>query len=191
MGAGIPRNTKLEYAIRSCVMMAHLAMENKDTVGLAVADTDVHTFLEPTGSKTFLFQFLEALANVNPKGEIRWEKTAEYLLPRIGKATYIIVLSDLEGDEEDFLEACKKLRANKHRLFVISPFGPWFETQKYDLTPMDRLIGEAIQDSLVQKRSELFNKLQNYEAASISVGPNDMLANVMAEFQKIKQSSGA
>lgn len=191
MAGGLPRNTKLEFAIRSCVMMAHLAIENKDTVGLCVADQEVRSYLEPTGSRNFMFQFLEVLANVEPQSEIAWTKAAEYLLPRIGKASYIIILSDLEGDPTDFIEACKKFRANKHRLFVISPFGPWFETQQYDLTPMDRVIGEAIQDGLVQKRSELFKKLQNYEAAAITVGPNDMLANVMAEFQRIKQSSGA
>ena len=189
MGAGLPRNTKLEFAIRSCVMMAHLAIENKDTVGLCVADQEVRDWLEPTGSRNFMFRFLEVLANVEPRSEISWTGTADYLLPRIGKASYVIILSDLEGDPNDFIEACKKLRAAKHRLFVISPFGPWFETQQYDLTPMDRIMGEAIQDGLVQKRSELFKKLQNYEAAAISVGPNDMLANVMAEFQRIKQSS--
>ena len=189
MGAGIPRNTKLEFAIRSCVMMAHLANENKDTVGLCVADSEVRTWMEPTGSKSFMFQFLEELANVDSQGEANWSKTADYILPRIGKASYVIIISDLEGDDTDFLEACKKFRSNKHRLFVISPFGPWFETQQYDLSPMDRLIGEAIQDGLVQKRAELFKKLSGYEAPTISVGPNDMLANVMAEFQRIKQSS--
>jgi uncharacterized protein (DUF58 family) len=189
MGAGIPRNTKLEFAIRSCVMMAHLALENKDTVGLAVADSEVRTFMEPTGSKTFLFRFLEDLANVESRGQTNWTKTAEFLLPRLGKASYVIILSDLEGDHDDFIEAMKKFRANKHRVFIISPFGPWFETQSYDLSPTDRIIGEAIQESLVVKRKELFKKLQNFEAPAISVGPNDMLANVMAEFQKLKASS--
>ncbi|NBU51888.1 MAG: hypothetical protein EBS24_04585, partial [Chitinophagia bacterium] len=119
------------------------------------------------------------------QNEIAWTKIADYLLPRIGQACYLVILSDLEGDPTDFMEACKKFRAGKHRLFVISPFGPWFETQRYDLTPMDILIGEAIQDGLVQKRTDLFKKLTNYEAPAISVGPNDMLANVISEFQKI------
>ena len=189
MGGGLPRNTKLEFAIRSVVMMANLALEGKDTVGLVVADEEVRHFLEPTGSKSFLYQFLDTLANVVPQNEIAWTKIADYLLPRIGQACYLVILSDLEGDPTDFMEACKKFRAGKHRLFVISPFGPWFETQRYDLTPMDILIGEAIQDGLVQKRSDLFKKLTNYEAPAISVGPNDMLANVISEFQKIKRNS--
>ncbi len=111
------------------------------------------------------------------------DQIADYLLPKIGQACYLVILSDLEGDPTDFMEACKKFRAGKHRLFVISPFGPWFETQRYDLTPMDILIGEAIK-MVWYKRADLFEKLTNYEAPAISVGPNDMLANVISEFQK-------
>ncbi len=190
MGTGIPRNTKLEYAIRSCVMMAHLAMENKDTVGLAIANNEVRSFIEPTGSKSFLFRFLEELANVNAENRIKWEETANYLIPRMGKASYVIIISDLEGDHNDFLEAMKIFRSHKHRLFIISPFGPWFDAQSYDLTESDKIIGEAIVMDLITKRKNLFKKLQKYEAVAISVGPDDILANVMQEFQRLKASSG-
>jgi uncharacterized protein (DUF58 family) len=190
MGAGIPRNTKIEYAIRGAVMMAHLAMENKDTVGLAVMNEEVTSYIEPTGSNTFLYRFLEELANIQADHEARWQNAASYLIPRMGKASYVIILSDLEGDPDDFLEAMKMFRAHKHRLFIISPFGPWFETKSYDLTSTDRIIGDAIVEDLVLKRKELFKKLQNYEAPAISVGPDDMLANIMTEFQKLKARSG-
>ena len=62
-------------------MMANLALEGKDTVGLVVADEEVRHFLEPTGSKSFLYQFLDTLANVVPQNEIAWTKIADYLLP--------------------------------------------------------------------------------------------------------------
>ncbi|OLS23502.1 MAG: hypothetical protein HeimC2_26050 [Candidatus Heimdallarchaeota archaeon LC_2] len=187
MGAGLPRNTKLEFAIRSCVMMAHLAMESKDTIGLAVAGEDVRTWMEPTGSKTFLFRFLEELANVEPEGQMRWEETANFIVPRLGKASYVIIISDLEGNTDDFLEALKIFRSHKHRIFVISPFGPWFETKTWDLSPTDRIIGEAIEEGLVSQRKEVFKMVTKFDAAAISVGPDDILANVMAEFQKLKQ----
>ncbi|MDH5401077.1 MAG: DUF58 domain-containing protein [Candidatus Heimdallarchaeota archaeon] len=193
MGSGIPRNTKLEYAIRSCVMMAHLAMENKDTVGLAVINErfDHNKFLEPTGSKTFQFKFLELLANVKAEKKIKWIDTCESVVTNLGKASYVIIVSDLEGSHTEFLEGIKKLRASKHRIFVISPFGPWFETKSWDLTPTDRIIGEAIEEGFVEKRKQLFKKITKFEGSAISVGPNDMLANVMSEFQKLKAMSGA
>jgi hypothetical protein len=99
------------------------------------------------------------------------------------------MISDLEGDQDDFLEAMKVFRSHKHRMFVISPFGPWFETKTWDLSPTDRIIGEAIQEGLVSQRKEVFKMVQKFDAAAISVGPDDMLANVMTEFQKLKQRS--
>ncbi len=189
MGAGLPRNNKLEFSIRSAVMMAYLALEKKDTVGLCVYNEEVETLMDPSGSQAFMFQFLNALALVTPKGQARMLKAVEYLLPRLGKATYIIIISDLESPREEIIEAVRKLRSHKHRVFIISPFGPWFETRISELSPTDRLIGEAIQESLINDRKELFKLLQGLDTVGISVGPDDMLANVISEFSKLKARS--
>ena len=189
MGAGLPRNNKLEFSIRSAVMMAYLALEKKDTVGLCVYNEEVEQLLEPSGSQSFMFQFLNALALVTPKGQSRLLNAVEYLLPRLGKATYIIIISDLENPREEIIESVKKLRSMKHRVFIISPFGPWFETRISELSPTDRLIGEALQESQINERKELFKLLQGLDTIGISVGPDDMLANVIAEFSKLKSRS--
>ncbi len=186
MGAGLPRNTKLEYSIRSAVLMAYLAQEKKDTVGLFVFDKEPRTWMEPKSSQSFMFQFLEALANINPQNSPDVLGATEYLVPRLNKASYIVLFTDLEYPSEDLLESMKKLRAHKHRVTIISPFGPWFESKLADLTPTDRIIGEAIQESLIARRTELFKKLRGFDVLSISVGPDDMLANVMTEFSKMK-----
>ena len=57
------------------------------------------------------------------------------------------------------------------------------------MTTLDRIIGEAIMAGLVTKRSDLFKVLKNFEATALSVGPDDMLANVMTEFQRMKHGS--
>ncbi len=189
MGAGLPRNTKLEYSIRGAVLMAYLALEKKDTVGLVVFDREVRTYMEPSGSQSFMYQFLEQLANITPQGNPNIVAVVEDLLPRLTKASYFVIFSDLEMPQEDILDAMRKLRAHKHRVMIISPFGPWFETRVSELSPTDRMIGEAIQEGLISKRQELFKMLRGLDVISISVGPDDMLANVMAEFSKIKATS--
>lgn len=189
MGAGLPRNTKLEFSIRSAVMMAYLALEKKDSVGLTTFDEEVDVYMEPSGNQNFMYRFLEELANIKPKGQGKLQKAVEYLIPRLGKATYMIILSDLEGSNEEVIEAVKMLRAHKHRVFIISPFGPWFETRMSELSATDRLIGEAIQESLITRRKELFKLLTGLDTISLSVGPDDMLANVISEFSKLKAHS--
>jgi uncharacterized protein (DUF58 family) len=189
MGAGLPRNTKLEFSIRSAVMMAYLALEKKDTVGLCVFDEEVRTYMEPSGSQSFMYRYLEEMANIKPQGHGKLEEAVDYLLPRIGKASYIIILSDLEMGSEEVVEAVKKLRANKHRVFIISPFGPSFETRISELSVTERLIGEAIEISYQEQRKNLFKMLKGLDTTVISVGPDDMLANVISSFSKLKSTS--
>lgn len=189
MGAGLPRNTKLEYSIRSAVMMAYLALEKKDTVGLCIYDDEVRQFLEPSGSQAFMFQFLETLANVTPNGQGNLGTAVDYLLPRLNKASYIVLLTDMERPRDEIIGAIQKLRAHKHRIFIISPFGPSFETRISELDQFDRLVGMAIQESLIADRSELIKLLRGTGTTALSVGPDDMLANVMSEFSKLKASS--
>ncbi|MCY3414809.1 MAG: hypothetical protein INQ03_24375 [Candidatus Heimdallarchaeota archaeon] len=58
------------------------------------------------------------------------------------------------------------------------------------MSATDRIIGGAIQEGLVTKRKDHFKLLKNFEAAAISMGPDDILADVMVEFQRLKASSG-
>ena len=54
MGAGLPRNTKLEYAIRSAVLMIHLAFEKKDLVGMCIFNDKVRNWVDLTSTRTFV-----------------------------------------------------------------------------------------------------------------------------------------
>lgn len=188
MAGGLPRNNKLEYAIRSTVLLAHLGWEKKDMVGLVVYSDKVHEYIEPTGNRGQFLVFLEALARVEPKGRSNLEAAVEFVNRRLTRASFFVFLSDLEGDPRRVFEAVKYARARKHRVSIIAPFGPWFEIASYELSPIDRLIGEAITENLLKKRRILFNKLRNYEVSPVSVGPDDFLPTVMAEFNRAKRA---
>ncbi len=187
MGAGIPRNTKLEYGIRAAVLLAHVAMEKRDMVGMLQFDEKVRAWLEPTNNPKTMFRIMESLAYAIPQGRKRYAQAAEYVVKRLKRASLFVIISDLEGRPEDILEAVRKLRSHKHQAIVISPFGPWFEIRRHELSPTDRLIGEAIVEEQIARRRELFKKLQKYEVPAISVGPDDFLPTVLQQFNAAKQ----
>ena len=187
MGAGIPRNTKLEYGIRAAVLLAHVAMEKRDMVGMLQFDEKVRAWLEPTNNPKTMFRIMESLAYAIPQGRKRYSQAAEYVVKRLKRASLFVIISDLEGRPEDILDAVRKLRSHKHQAIVISPFGPWFEIRRHELSPTDRLIGEAIVEEQIARRRELFKKLQKYEVPAISVGPDDFLPTVLQQFNAAKQ----
>jgi uncharacterized protein (DUF58 family) len=187
MGAGLPRNTKLEYAIRSAVLMIHLAFEKRDLVGLCIYDDEVRNWVDVTSTRSRLFQFLEALAYAKPQGESDLETAIEYILKRVKRASYIVILSDLESHPERVIRAIRRARARKHNITVISPFGPWFEIISQQLSPVEQMIGHAMVEKQLGERQNMFKILRSYDSVSISVGPDDFLPTIMAQFNRMQR----
>ncbi|MFW9851461.1 MAG: DUF58 domain-containing protein [Candidatus Thorarchaeota archaeon] len=187
MGAGLPRNTKLEYAIRSAVLLIHLAFEKSDIVGLCVYDKEIRNWVEPTSVRSHLFRFLEALAHVKPQDESDLELAIEYLLQRVKRSAYIVLLSDLESNPQKVVNAVRRARARKHNITVISPFGPWFEIVSQQLTPVEQMIGHAMVEKQLGERQNMFKILRRYDTTSVSVGPDDFLPTVMSQFNRMQR----
>ncbi|MHA1396667.1 MAG: DUF58 domain-containing protein [Candidatus Heimdallarchaeaceae archaeon] len=187
MGAGLPRNTKLEYAIRSAVLFIHLAFEKQDIVGLCVYDKKIRYWVEPTSVRSRLFQFLEALAHVKPQDEADLEVAIDYVLQRVKRAAYLVVISDLESHPQRVINAIRRARARKHNITVISPFGPWFEIVSQQLSPVEQMIGYAMVEKQLGERHNLYKLLRRYDTVSISVGPEDFLPTVMAQFNRMQR----
>ncbi len=187
MGAGLPRNTKLEYAIRSAVLLIHLAFEKRDLVGLCVYGDKVKNWVDITSTRTRLFQFLEVLAHTKPEGESNLESAIEYVLQRVKRSSYLIILTDLESHPEKMVQAVRRARARKHNITLLSPFGPWFEIVSQQLSPLEQMIGYAMVEKQLGERQNMFKMLRRYDAVSISVGPDDFLPTVMAQFNRMQR----
>lgn len=187
MGAGLPRNTKLEYAIRSAVLMIHLAFEKKDLVGLCIYGEKVRNWINVTSTRSRLFQFLEALAYTKPEGESDLEAAIDFVLQRVKRSSYLVILSDLESHPERLVKAVRRARAQKHNITVLSPFGPWFEIVSQQLSPVEQMIGHAMVEKQLGERQNIFKLLRRYDSVSVSVGPDDFLPTVMAQFNRMQR----
>ncbi len=187
MGAGLPRNTKLEYAIRSAVLLIHLAFEKKDLVGMCIYNDKVRNWVDVTSTRSRLFQFLEALAYAKPEGEADLEVAISYLLQRVKRSSYIVILTDLESHPDRLVKAVRRARAQKHNITVISPFGPWFEIVSQQLSPVEQMIGHAMVEKQLGERQNMFKLLRRYDSVSISVGPDDFLPTIMAQFNRMQR----
>ena len=187
MGAGLPRNTKLEYAIRSAVLLIHLAFEKKDLVGMCIYNDKVRNWIDVTSTRTRLFQFLEALAYAKPEGEADLEVAINYLLQRVKRSSYIVILTDLESHPDRLVRAVRRARAQKHNITVISPFGPWFEIVSQQLSPVEQMISHAMVEKHLGERQNMFKLLRRYDSVSISVGPDDFLPTIMAQFNRMQR----
>ena len=85
------------------------------------------------------------------------------------------------------VQAVRRARARKHNITLLSPFGPWFEIVSQQLSPLEQMIGYAMVEKQLGERQNMFKMLRRYDAVSISVGPDDFLPTVMAQFNRMQR----
>ncbi|MHA1226145.1 MAG: DUF58 domain-containing protein [Candidatus Hodarchaeales archaeon] len=183
MGAGIPYNTKLDFAIRSTMLIMKMAEERQDLFGLITFADRPTSFIKPGGGKAMFFQLLEILALVEPQGRSDPLAAVDYVMQRVPRASFYVFITDLESsDSEIFTEAAKRARSMKNHITVISPFGPLFETKLTDLTATERAIAEAIFEEYLGYRKQVEDNLRGLGVEIINVGPDDILPNVIKTY---------
>ncbi len=187
MGGGLPDNTKLDFAIRAAVMLAKVALERKDEVGLAAFSDKVYQYVPPKPGKDYFYKILEALAFVEPAGGTHMKESVEWVIKRSPRRMLYVLISDLEGDVNDIVEAVKLIRAHRNHLLVLSPFGPWFEVYPDALSPVDRALAEAISEELLEFRRKVSDELARMDVKVIDVGPDDFLPAIVSQYLNAKR----
>ncbi len=191
MGNGYPENTKLEYAIRAAVLLTHMGLERKDLVGTCVFSDVVHAYVPPSALPNHMYDVLDALARAEPHGWSNFEAAIEYVTARTRKRTFFIWMTDLEESPAPLLNAMKTLVANGHKAMVISPFGPWFEAPVGQFGPVEKVLAEAVQEELWERRSKIARALSRFGISVVNVGPEDFLPTIIQQYTKIKQKGAA
>ena len=187
MGAGATGESKLEYGIRATLLLTNLALERRDLVGLLVYSDKIHAYLEPSVIKKQFYDTLEVLAPIEATGGSNLILAAKFLSQKVKRSSFVVLISDLEGSINNIREGIKILRANRHNIVVISPFGPWFEVPPYELSPTDKAITEAISYELLEKHRSIEKLLARLEVPVIEVGPDNMLPTVIEQYLRAKK----
>ncbi|MHA1126464.1 MAG: DUF58 domain-containing protein [Candidatus Heimdallarchaeota archaeon] len=187
MEQGLLRNTKLEFSIRAVVLLAHMAQERKDLIGLATYNSNVNTFIKAGHGVSQFNKILEDLAYVQAKGPSHLSKAVEELILRTRSRGLLLIITDLEGDPHDILDGLRKASAARFDVIVISPFGPFFEIQNTRLGITEKALGEAIAEEYFEIRRAISKDIQKYRAGVISVGPDDFLVSVINEYIEAKR----
>lgn len=187
MGQGLARNTKLEFSIRAAVLLAHMASDRKDIMGIATYNSRVNTFIPPGQGFSHMNRILEDLAYVQARGPSYLTNAVQNLIMRTRSRGLLMIVSDLEGSAKDILGGIRKASAAGFDVIIVAPFGPFFEIQNTRLGPTERALGEAIAEEYYEIRRRLSKDIQRYRAGVISVGPDDFLVTIINEYIEAKR----
>ena len=188
MGAGIPHNTKLDFAIRAAMLFAHMSLERRDFVGMTIYSDKVHHYIKTNSGKRTFFDILETLALVEPGGVANPLSAVNYVMRRETRPAFFVFLTDLEGARsERIIDGIRKTRSMRHPVTVLAPFGPFFEARLEDLSPVEKALAEAIAEEYLGVRRKVEMALKRFDVEVVNVGPDDFLPIVIREFYNAKK----
>lgn len=106
--------SKFEYASAAASAIAYLALQQHDSVGLAVFDETVHTFLRPSNNPHYWQTLIAELERGAGVAKTSIKQVLGELAERLPHRTLIFLISDLFDDVESTLVGLKLLRYRKH-----------------------------------------------------------------------------
>ena len=192
MAGGAIENTKFEYAIRACMLLAKIALTRKDNVGVFAYSTKKNlNILKPGRGEDYFYQVLDFVAKIKPQGKCEMVQAIDYFVRRFQKRSLIFLISDLEIESKHISMALRKLVPFNHTIIVINPFSPWFEIHEIDLSTSDKALAEAISEEMMEHILTIRHELRNYGINIVTVGPDDIMAQVIKNYIEAKKKGSA
>ncbi|MFX0057909.1 MAG: DUF58 domain-containing protein [Candidatus Hodarchaeota archaeon] len=192
MAGGAIENTKFEFAIRASMLLTKVALTRRDNVGVfTFSDKKNFKFLKPGSGDDHFYQVLDFVARVKPQGKSRMVEAIDYLSRRFQKRSLIFIISDLEENVKEIGQAIRKLVPFNHTIIVINPFSPWFEIHEIDLSSTDKALAEAISEEMMEHILKIRQEVRNLGVNIITVGPDDMMNQVLNNYMEAKKKGSA
>lgn len=192
MAGGAIDNTKFEYAIRACMLLAKIALTRRDNVGVyTFSDKNNFNYLKPGSGEEYFYAVLDFVARVKPEGKCKIFEAMDFFIKRYQKRSLIFIISDLEASVKEIRDGIKKLIPFGHTIIVINPFSPWFEIHEVDLSSTDKALAEAIAEEMMEHIIGIKQDARNLGINLVTVGPDDMMNKVMSNYLEAKKKGKA
>ncbi len=110
--------TKYHYAVTAAAAIAFLAVQQQDSVGLTLFDSQIVQFLRPSNAAHQWRVLAAELAGHKGRAKTSIGRVLQELTERVGHRMLIILISDLFDDADDLFRGFKHLRFRRHELMI-------------------------------------------------------------------------
>jgi uncharacterized protein (DUF58 family) len=116
--------SKLEVATTLAGALSYLLVRQQDAAGLSVLGGEGVRDIPPRAAAGHLMTLLDALEQLEPKGDTRLHAAADHLAERLPRRSMVLVFSDLFDDDPDGVRRLLQLRGRKHDLALFQILDP-------------------------------------------------------------------
>lgn len=173
--------SKFDYARAVTALMALICRQQNDEFGLYAANEQVVRHQLPGQDKAYIHRFFHVLSQLKPQG--KWKEGMPFFPEQPNQNEIVLFFTDMYQEEEELLEAVKRLKRSKNELIVVQLMAAnELDPQKIsgtvalqDLESGERLFLESAED---KKRSadSMADFLRQTKNNLLSLGVSPVLA---------------
>jgi len=126
--------SKLEYAKYMAASLAYLIVQQRDSVGLAVFDSELRRYLQPKGSASIIRDIARELDEAQPEPRTDIAAQLHDFARRLSRRGLVMLFSDLFDNIEQFVKGLDHLRFRGHNVTVFHMLDPYELTFPFDGT---------------------------------------------------------
>jgi uncharacterized protein (DUF58 family) len=116
--------SKLDYAKYLAASLAHLVVKQQDSVGMAVFDDKLRSFIQPKSSLGVIRDIAAALEQAQPEPRTNVEALLHDFAGRLRRRGVVMLFSDLFDSVEGFIKGLNHLRFSGHNVTVFHVLDP-------------------------------------------------------------------
>jgi uncharacterized protein (DUF58 family) len=124
VGAEGERWTKYDHATAIAASLSYMAIQQQDSVGLAIFDSELKRYFKPSNSPGQWKTVTQELLQVPRLKKTDTGRILDQLAEKLTHRSLIVVLSDLFDDIESIRKGLRHLRYKKHELMVFQILDP-------------------------------------------------------------------
>ena len=125
MTYGSGKVSKLEYSKYLASALSYLVLNQRDSVGLSVFDSEMRAHLPPRSTMSIILQIEKILRDIKPTPKNSIAKQLNDIAMQIKRRSFVILISDLFSDVDDIMRGLQRLRYSGHNVVVFHTLDPY------------------------------------------------------------------
>ena len=117
--------SKLEYSKFLAASLCYLILNQRDSVGLSIFDSEVRAYLPPRSTMGIILQIEQILRDIKPAPKSSIARQLHDIALQIKRRSFVILISDLFSDVDDILRGLDHLRFDGHNVVVFHTLDPY------------------------------------------------------------------
>lgn len=117
--------SKLEYSKYLAAALSYLILNQRDSVGLSVFDSEMRAYLPPRSAMSIILQIEKTLKEITPTPKTSIAKQLNDIALQMKRRSFVILISDLFSDVDDIMRGLERLRYGGHNVIVFHTLDPY------------------------------------------------------------------